>query len=89
MIAYYLGARILFGSGNYYVGSILSGLTGGIWGVGSTNSYQIYRSTKNTPNENWYSVDAYNKRLQFCSKIIVVFFVMLIIEIVVIWFFGL
>ena len=86
-IAYYLGAKLIFGSNNYYVGAILAGLTGGMWSLTATNGYHIYRDTKNKTEKEWYSSDAYQKRLEFCSKIVLIFFVIFIIEIFLIWFF--
>ena len=88
-IAYYLVAKLIFGADNYYVGAILAGLTGSFWSLVASNGYKIYLDTKRMDAKNWYSQEAYKKRLQYCSKIVLIFFAFLVIEIILIVLFKL
>ena len=87
-IGYYMVAYILTrGNLNLYISAILAGMTGGLWSFAISKNYDVRRKTKTI--EPWYSVQEYNRRMIYCSKVVLIAFFLLIGEIVIIWYFNL
>ncbi len=91
-IGYYMAAYVIFviilrGSLNLYVSAILAGLTGGLWGFGISKGYEIRVKTQNL--DIWFSKDDYLKAMIKCSKIVLLYFVIFVVEIILIWYFQL